>query len=67
EIRDLQPGWIYYGWGDCWNRQYFGSSVKDIQCNNGTFGDPKPGVRKQCFYERDGHTDTFQMKHFHWT
>ena len=67
-IRDLEPGWVYYGWGDCWNRRYFDSSVEEVRCDDSTFGgDPKPGVTKMCFYERNGETEEFQMKHFHHT
>ena len=66
-IRD--PGWVYYGWGDCWNARYVGSSQKKIRCDNSTFGDSKPGVRKFCMYSRyaPSQMETFEKRHFHWT
>ncbi|MFK8078233.1 MAG: hypothetical protein AB8B84_16760 [Granulosicoccus sp.] len=70
-IRDIDAGWIYYGWGDCWNRAYFDSDVMKIKCDSATFGDPKPGVKKMCFYERPNNSNhylvKFHMKHFHHT
>lgn len=67
DVRELEPGYVYYGWGDCWNRKYVSSSVRSIKCDNGTFGDPKPGVKKMCFYQRDGRLVDFENKHFHHT
>jgi len=66
-IRD--PGWVYYGWGDCWNARYVGSSQAKIRCDNATFGDSKPGVRKFCMYSRysPSQMETFEKRHFHWT
>jgi hypothetical protein len=66
-VRRLQPGYVYYGWGDCWNRKYIGSSTKTVKCDNRTFNDPKPGVRKMCFYERNHNMKTFENKYFHHT
>lgn len=65
--RIREAGYVYYGWGDCWNRKYVSSSVRSITCHNATFGDPKPGVNKMCFYQRDGRLVDFEVKHFRHT
>ena len=66
-----EPGYVYYGFGDCWNVKFMGSSVRSFDCYNATFGgDPKPGVRKFCVYSPRGPSraeDLDADEHFDYT
>ncbi|MCH2076330.1 MAG: hypothetical protein MK180_05505 [Rhodobacteraceae bacterium] len=66
--RAREPGYLYYGWGDCWMMKYIGPSEREAHCTNSFFGkDPKPGVRKMCFFERRQNLGPFEEKYFHHT
>jgi cytochrome c peroxidase len=51
-----KPAVVYYAhhiWDLSRNRSYTGKTgvyENSISCNNATFGDPKPGHRKECYY-----------------
>lgn len=60
-----RSGYVYFGWGDCWTREYFHHSVNSVDCSTNVFGrDPKPSVRKVCIYQRTHDVIPFEGRHF---